>query len=73
MTATLPPTRLGDRNRFWVRFCLTRVEGNDNTLKGAAHASVVGAGFTVYISLRDGYPINVVSRIREITEVCDIL
>jgi adenosine/AMP kinase len=54
--------------------CLIRVEGNEAELKAhaARNAQAVAAGHTFYISLRDGYPINILGRIREIPEVCAI-
>src|SRR4029077_10978666 len=54
--------------------CLTRVEGNDEDLKAAAtrNAQALAAGHTFVVMLRDGYPINVLSRIREIPEMCSI-
>src|ERR1700756_1909329 len=54
--------------------CLTRVEGNDEHLKAAAtrNAQALAAGHTFVVVLRDGYPINVLSRIREIPEMCSI-
>jgi uncharacterized protein len=54
--------------------CLTRVDGNDADLKGNAtrNAQSIAAGHIFVIALRDGYPINVLSRIREVAEVCSI-
>jgi len=54
--------------------CLTRVEGNDETLKqvAARNATAVGAGHTFVIVLRDGYPINILGRIKDVPEVCSI-
>ncbi len=54
--------------------CLTRVDGNDADLKGNAtrNAQSLGAGHVFVIALRDGYPINVLARIREIPEMCSI-
>ena len=54
--------------------CLTRRDGNDPELIESAtrNAQSVGAGHTFYIAMRDGYPINVLGRIREIPEVCSI-
>jgi adenosine/AMP kinase len=54
--------------------CLVRADGNDEDLKQAAirNALAVGAGHTFYISLRDGYPINLLSRIKDVPEVCGI-
>src|SRR5215831_2169634 len=54
--------------------CLTRVDGNDDELKALAarNASAIAAGHIFVIVLRDGYPINVLSRIKEVPEVCGI-
>ena len=68
------------RMKFGVAFneasgaCLTRVDGNDAALKENAttNAQLLAAGHTFVISMRDGYPINVLGRIREIPEICTI-
>ena len=54
--------------------CLTRVDGNDDALKAMAarNATAVGAGHTFVITMRDGYPINVLGRIKDVPEVCSI-
>lgn len=54
--------------------CLIRVEGNDEALKACAvrNAQAVAAGHTFYVVLREGYPINVLNRIRELPEVVAI-
>jgi adenosine/AMP kinase len=54
--------------------CLTRVDGNDEELKGLAteNAQMVGAGHLFVIALRDGFPINILGRVRSIPEVCSI-
>src|SRR6202521_4255473 len=54
--------------------CLTRVDGNDDALKAMAtrNATAVGAGHTFVIAMRDGYPINVLGRIKDVPEVCSI-
>ena len=54
--------------------CLTRVDGNDAALKENAtrNAQTLAAGHAFVIAMRDGYPINVLGRIREIPEVCTI-
>ena len=51
-----------------------RVDGNDADLKANAtrNAQALAAGHIFVIALRDGYPINVLGRIREIPEVCSI-
>jgi len=54
--------------------CLTRVEGNDEVLKqtAARNATAIGAGHVFVIVLRDGYPINILGRIKDVPEVCSI-
>jgi hypothetical protein len=54
--------------------CLIRVDGNDPELEGIAteNAQAIAAGHTFVIALRNGYPINILGRIREIPEVCNI-
>jgi adenosine/AMP kinase len=54
--------------------CLTRVDGNDDGLKAVAarNATAIGAGHIFVIVMRDGYPINVLGRIKEVPEVCSI-
>jgi adenosine/AMP kinase len=54
--------------------CLTRVEGNDEELKGVAtrNAAAVGAGHFFLIALREGYPINLTNAIQQVPEVCCI-
>jgi adenosine/AMP kinase len=54
--------------------CLTRVEGNDADLKAMAarNAAAVAAGHTFVIVLREGYPINILNRIKDTPEVCSI-
>jgi adenosine/AMP kinase len=53
---------------------LTRVEGNDEALRLAAtrNATAIGAGHIFVIVMRDGYPINVLGRIKDVPEVCNI-
>lgn len=54
--------------------CLTRADGNDEGLKAAAvrNATAIAAGHIFVILMRDGYPINVLGRIKEVPEVCSI-
>ncbi|MGO4881842.1 MAG: adenosine-specific kinase [Bryobacteraceae bacterium] len=55
--------------------CLTRVDGNDEALKAMAarNATAIGAGHVFAIALREGYPINVLGRIKDVPEVCSII
>jgi uncharacterized protein len=54
--------------------CLTRVDGNDDELKALAvkNATALAAGHTFVIVMREGYPINVLGRIKDVPEVCAI-
>jgi len=53
---------------------LVRVEGNDPELRqcAASNALAVGAGHIFVIVIRKAYPVNVLSRIKEVPEVCTI-
>ena len=54
--------------------CLIRFDGNDDTLKQNAieNARAIGAGHVFVVTLRNGFPINVLNRIREVPEVANI-
>jgi adenosine/AMP kinase len=54
--------------------CLTRVDGNDEGLKALAarNAEALAAGHVFVVVMRDGYPINVLGRIKDVPEVCSI-
>jgi adenosine/AMP kinase len=54
--------------------CLTRFDGNDEDLKQNAiqNATAVGAGHAFVVSLRNGFPINVLGRIQAVPEVVNI-
>lgn len=54
--------------------CLIRSSGNEAELKKSAEqlASEIGAGHSFVILLKNAYPINVLPRIREVSEVCNI-
>src|SRR5438874_6214808 len=51
--------------------CLTRADGNDADLKALAirNASALAAGHVFVVAMRDGYPINVLGRIKDVPEV----
>ena len=74
MVNTVPQMKFGIAFNEASGACLTRVDGNDVELKASAakNAQAVGAGHTFFIAMRDGYPINVLGRIREIPELCTI-
>jgi uncharacterized protein len=54
--------------------CLTRFDGNDEELKQNAiqNATAIGAGHTFVVSMRNGFPINVLGRIQAVPEVAGI-
>jgi adenosine/AMP kinase len=54
--------------------CLTRVDGNDDALKAMAqrNASALAAGHVFVLAMKEGYPINVLGRIKDVPEVCSI-
>jgi adenosine/AMP kinase len=53
---------------------LTRFDGNDEGLKQNAveNATAIGAGHAFVVALRNGFPINVLARIRAVPEVVTI-
>ncbi|MBI5084479.1 MAG: adenosine-specific kinase [Acidobacteria bacterium] len=63
--------------KFGVAFCeasgacLIRCDGNDEALKALAvkNAQAVAAGHTFVVCMRDGYPINLLTRIKDVPEV----
>jgi uncharacterized protein len=54
--------------------CLVRVESNDDDLRRAAvsNAQAIGAGHAFVLLIRQAYPINLLSRVRDCFEVCTI-
>ena len=74
MVNTVPQMKFGVAFNEASGPCLTRVDGNDDELKSLAmrNATVIGAGHLFVVTMRDGYPINVLNRIRDTPEVCSI-
>jgi hypothetical protein len=54
--------------------CLTRVDGNDDALMDLAafNAGQLAAGHTFVVVMRNGFPINVLGKIRDVPEVVNI-
>lgn len=71
---TVPQMKFGLAFNEASGACLTRLEGNDEDLKALAcrNAQAVGAGHIFVIALREGYPINILGRIKQVPEVCSI-
>lgn len=55
--------------------CLVRHEGNDEELRERAKKAAfeIGAGHCFVVFIRNSYPINVLGRLKEVPEVCNIL
>jgi len=66
--------------KFGIAFCeasgkrLVRHDGNNlEMIEQATRAAFdVGCGHTFFVYMKDGFPINVVNRIKEVQEVCRI-
>ena len=66
--------------KFAVAFCeasmnrLVRIEGTDDELKKLAgeNAYALSAGHCFFVIMRDAFPINVLSAIKNVPEVCGI-
>jgi adenosine/AMP kinase len=71
---TVPTAKFGIAFNEASGPCLIRVEGNDEELRRAAtqNAQSIGAGHIFVVLVRDAYPINILSRIRDCFEVCSI-
>jgi adenosine/AMP kinase len=71
---TVPQMKFGIAFNEASGACLIRVEGNDEELKtlAAQNAAAVGAGHTFVIVMKEGYPINILGRIKDVPEVCSI-
>jgi adenosine/AMP kinase len=54
--------------------CLVRCEGNDEELKNSAsrYALNIDCGHSFIIFIKRAYPINVLTKIKEVPEVCSI-
>lgn len=74
IVGTVPQMKFGVAFNEASGACKTRVEGNDPELKEIAvrNATAIAAGHTFTIALRDGYPINILGRIKDVPEVCNI-
>jgi len=71
---TVPGMKFGIAFNEASGACLTRVDGNDEEMQAAAtrNAAAIGAGHIFVIALREGFPINILGRLKEVPEVCSI-
>lgn len=75
IVTTVPGMKFGIAFNEASGACLTRVEGNDEELQRVAveNATALGAGHIFVIVVKEGYPINILNRIKDVPEVCSIL
>lgn len=71
---TVPQMKFGIAFNEASGACLTRVDGNDDAMKTAAqhNASLVAAGHSFVVVMKDGYPVNILTRIKDVPEVVNI-
>jgi adenosine/AMP kinase len=74
IVTTAPQMKFGVAFNEASGACLTRVEGNDAELQANAvrNLQAVGAGHTFLIVMRDGFPIQILGRVRDVPEVVGI-
>ena len=68
---TVPQIKFGVAFNEASGACLTRIDGNDEEMKATAtrNASAIAAGHTFVVVLKDGFPVNVLGRIKDVPEV----
>lgn len=74
MVVTAPQAKFGLAFNEASGACLTRSEGNDEVLKGAAvrNAQALACGHTFVLLVQNAYPITVLNAVRNLPEVCSI-
>ena len=74
VATTVPQAKFGLAFNESSGACLTRSEGNDPALREIAvrNAQALGSGHTFVLVLQNAYPINILSAIRNVPEVCTI-
>ena len=74
VATTTPQAKFGLAFNESSGACLTRSEGNDQALRDVAvqNAQALACGHTFVLLLQNAYPINVMSAIRNVPEVCSI-
>lgn len=71
---TVPQMKFGVAFNEASGACLTRVDGNDEEMQAVAtrNASAIAAGHTFVVAMKEGYPINVLGRIKDAPEIVSI-
>jgi uncharacterized protein len=74
VATTVPQAKFGLAFNESSGACLTRSEGNDQMLRDTAvrNAQALACGHTFVLLLQNAYPINMLSAIRNVPEVCSI-
>lgn len=74
MVNTVPGVKFGVAFNEASGPCLTRGDGTDAEMRAAAMeiAKLVGAGHFFAVVMRGAFPINVLGRIKDVPEVCNI-
>ena len=74
VATTVPQAKFGLAFNESSGACLTRSEGNDQGLREIAvrNAQALGSGHTFVLVLQNAYPINVLSAVLSVPEVCTI-
>ena len=74
VVTTVPQAKFGLAFNESSGACLTRSEGNDQTLRDTAvrNAQALACGHTFVLLLQNAYPINLLNAIRNVPEVCSI-
>jgi uncharacterized protein len=74
VATTVPQAKFGLAFNESSGACLTRSEGNEQTLRDIAvsNAQALGCGHIFVLVLQNAYPINVMNAIRNVPEVCAI-
>ena len=75
MVNTAPQMKFGIAFNEASQDRLVRTDGNDQDLIALAtrNAQAVGAGHAFVIVMRDGFPINITGRLKDVPEVCRII
>ncbi|MFN7936436.1 MAG: adenosine-specific kinase [Bryobacteraceae bacterium] len=68
---TVPQMKFGVAFNEASGACLVRFDGNDESMKDAAvkNALAVGAGHSFIVVMKDGFPINILARLKEVPEI----
>ncbi|OQX88419.1 MAG: hypothetical protein B6D65_05960 [candidate division Zixibacteria bacterium 4484_93] len=71
---TVPDAKFGIGFSEASGACLVRYEGNDTELTDAAIENIkrLSAGHSLVILLRDAYPINILTRLKNVPEIVNI-